>query len=87
MWRAQNYLFWRVESTRFGTYRPSLMIGIHPFWWPDGQPVDAITKFLSDLGYEVKNTSGAYESPEKFSDYFCVHKSVLLPACQPAAAG
>lgn len=53
-------------------HRPALLIGVHPFWWPDGQPPHAITEFLSEYEYDVFTVNGEKAVPETYADFLCL---------------
>lgn len=51
--------------------RPIILMGVHPFWWPDDQPPGAITEFLNGLNYTTRTTQGAISAPETYADFIC----------------
>lgn len=57
------------------SHRPKLLLGVHPFWWPEGQPSNALGEFLKDLNYRVLVPGTDQEAELKdFADYVCVPK-------------
>ena len=51
--------------------RPVILMGVHPFWWPDDQPPGAITELLNGLNYTTRTTQGAIAAPETYADFIC----------------
>ena len=59
-------------------HRPRILLGIHPFWWPEGQSGHDIGEFLDNLGYKVLNPGTRQEvRPQDFADYLCLPKESL----------
>ena len=54
------------------TKRPKLLMGVHPFWWPDGQAKTAIQDFLRGCDYQVTNVQGEEAAPDAYADFVCV---------------
>jgi FkbM family methyltransferase len=59
-----------VETIRRA--RPLILMGVHPFWWPDDQDPAAITALLNGLDYTTRTTLGENGPPEIYADFVCV---------------
>ncbi len=58
-----------VETIR--RVRPIILMGVHPFWWPDDQPPSALTRFLESVNYSTRTTLGEVGPPEIYADLLC----------------
>jgi FkbM family methyltransferase len=58
------------------TKRPVLVMGLHPFWWPDGQAQFAIRDILTQCDYQVKSLQGEEATPDVYADFVCSPRRV-----------
>jgi hypothetical protein len=61
--------FWEGAEQTITKYRPSIVIGIHPFWMPKDQSTGDIIQFLRAHNYEIKNFDGCLVDELKYGDY------------------
>jgi len=52
--------------------KPTLIMGVHPFWWPDGQAPSAINDLLRECEYRVTTLRGHDALPDAYADYVCI---------------
>jgi FkbM family methyltransferase len=65
---AEFFVLKGAEQT-ITKYRPSIVIGIHPFWMPKYQSTGDIIQFLRTHNYEIKNFDGCLVDELKYGDY------------------
>ena len=52
--------------------RPVILMGVHPFWWPDDQPPGALREFLESMNYTTRTTLGEVGPPMIYADFLCL---------------
>lgn len=62
----------RGASATLVSARPALILGVHPWWLPEGQSTDDILAFLRKHDYVTRNSHGAIVSSLEYADYLCL---------------
>lgn len=55
-------------------HRPSLLLGVHPYWLPRSDSTRDIFDLLESLGYEIKDENVVRFEGGYVADYLCTHR-------------